>query len=150
MPADAKRTFFCPRCNEKLSFLDGTIIKMDGVLQAEKFSVRTPFYFPARLGQYGAIVSGSVVVKEGAKVEFHCINPTCDLNFTAAYNHDLAEIRMEDGEGRSFVVVFNKIYGKRSTFLVDPADKKLLEHFGEDAVLYAEAFERPLNYFGAV
>ncbi len=25
-----KRTFFCPHCGEKLSFLQGTVVKLDG------------------------------------------------------------------------------------------------------------------------
>jgi hypothetical protein len=130
--------------------LDGTIIKMDGVLECETFSVRTQFFFPSELGRYGAIIAGNVHVKEGAKVEFHCINPRCNTNFTATYNHELAEIRMQDGNGRSFVVVFNKIYGRRATFVVDPSDRKLVSSFGEHAESYAETFERPLNFFGAV
>ncbi len=150
MAGDQKRTFFCPSCNAKLSFLEGTIIKMDGVLKADKFSVRTQFYFPAKLGQYGVIIAGSLDVKEGAEVEFHCIKPTCNKNFTAAYNPELAEIRMVDEAGREFVVIFNKIYGKRSTFLVDPVDHKLLESHGDHAGDYSGTFDRPLNYFGAI
>jgi transcription elongation factor Elf1 len=145
-----KRTFFCPYCNEKLSFLDGTIVKMEGVLACETFSVRTQFFFPARLGQYGAIIAGNVQVREGAKVEFLCPAPGCRANFTAGYNHDLAEIRMVDESNREYVVVFNKIYGRRATFLVDRADKKLVDSYGEHADSYVETFERPLNYFGAV
>lgn len=145
-----KRTYFCPYCSEKLSFLEGTIIKMDGELDCETFSVRTQFFFHAELGQYGAIVAGNVHVKEGAKVEFHCVNPRCNTNFTATYNHDLAEIRMLDGGGRDYVVVFHKIYGRRATFVVDPGDRKLVSSHGEHADHYAETFERPLNFFGAV
>jgi len=150
MSTDAKRTFFCPHCNTKLSFLDGTIIKMDGVLKAEKFSARTQFYFHAALGQYGVIIAGSVEVQDGARVEFHCINPTCDKNFTAAYNQDLAEIRMVDKGGEKYVVVFNKIYGRRATFLVDPASHKMVEIHGEHADHYSDTFDRSLNYFGAI
>ena len=81
-----KRTFYCPYCHEKLSFLGGTIIKMDGVLHADTFTVRTQFFFPAEFGKYGVIISGPVEIREGTKVEFHCINPTCNKNYTAAYN----------------------------------------------------------------
>ena len=150
MANDKVRTFFCPYCNEKLSFLDGTIVKLEGVLSCETFSVRTQLFFPAKLGQYGAIIAGNVQVKEGAKVEFLCPAPACRANFTASYNHDLAEIRMVDESNREFVVVFNKIYGRRATFLVDRAEKKLVDTYGEHAGTYAETFERPLNYFGAV
>jgi hypothetical protein len=150
MNGEKVRTFFCPHCGEKLSFLDGTIIKMEGELACETFTVRTQFFFPAALGQYGAIIAGEVQVKEGAKVEFLCPNHRCNANFTAPYNHELAEIRMEDGNGRGYVVVFHKTYGRRATFLVDHEEQKLLDSYGEHAGTYAETFERPLNFFGAV
>jgi hypothetical protein len=145
-----KRMFFCPRCAEKLSFLNGTIVKLDGVLQAPTFSVRTQFFFPAELGHYGAIVAGAVEIREGAVVEFHCPNPRCNADFTAAYNHELAEIRMADENGRDYVVVFHKIYGRRATFVFDRAQKKLVDSFGEHAQSYRDALDRPLNFFGAV
>jgi len=146
----ARRVFYCPYCNEKLSFLDGSMIKMDGELGAETFSVRTQFFFPAALGQYGAIIAGNVQVKEGAKVELFCPAPRCAANFTAAYNHELAEIRMLDQSKREYVVVFHKTYGRRATFLVDRSASKLVDSFGEHADSYVETFERPLNFFGAV
>lgn len=145
-----KRTFYCPYCHEKLSFLDGTVIKMDGVLHAESFTVRTQFFFPAELGKYGIIVGGNVELREGTKVEFHCINPKCNKNFTAAYNHDLAEIRMVDGAGRDHVVVFNKVFGKKATFVLDLAEQTMVSSHGEHAVHYEDTFDRPMNFFGAV
>jgi hypothetical protein len=146
----SKKVFSCPRCGEKLSFLDGTVVKMDGVLRADHFTVRTSFYFSSRLGQYGTIVSGPVELREGARVEFCCPNPRCAADFTAAYDRDLAEIRMTDEDSREFVVVFNKVYGRRATFLVDFKERKLVESFGEHAGNHEAAFERPLNFFGAV
>ncbi len=145
-----KRTFYCPYCGEKLSFLEGTVIKMDGVLSCDTFTVRTQFYFPARLGQYGAVIPGGVEVREGAEVDFRCINPRCDRSFTTSFNQELAAIRAEDSAGREFVVAFNRTMGKTSTFLIDRADKSLVEHHGDDAESYAEEFERPLNFFGAI
>ena len=123
---------------------------MDGVLSCDAFTVRTPFYFPARLGQYGAVISGNVEVREGAVVDFHCINPRCDRSFTTQFNSELSAIRAHDSAGREFVVAFNRTMGKRSTFLIDRADKSLVEHHGDDAETYAKEFERPLNFFGAV
>jgi hypothetical protein len=150
MPSSpGKKTFYCPYCGEKLSFLDGSIVKMEGFLESPTFCVRTQFFFPAELGRYGAIVAGPVDIREGAKVEFCCPDPRCAKSFTAGYNHDLAEIRMVDESGREFVVVFHKTYGRRATFLVDRQARKLLDTFGEHAATYAGTFERALNYFGA-
>jgi hypothetical protein len=146
---EPKKTFYCPHCGQKLSFLDGTMVKMEGLLESPTFTVRTQFFIPAELGRYGAIVAGNVELREGARVEFFCINARCAQNFTALYNPELAEIRMVDETGRDYVVVFNKIFGRRATFLVDRKARQLLGSFGEHAAAYAQTFERPLNYFGA-
>lgn len=144
----AKKTFLCPRCREKLSFLDGTMVKLIGTLAAETFTARTQFFLPAELGRYGAIVAGDVTIREGAKVEFSCPNSRCGAGFTAAYDSNLAEILMVDAAGAEFVVVFHKIYGRRATFVVDQRARKLVGSFGEDAPGYSATFERPLNFFG--
>lgn len=146
---EPKKTFYCPHCGQKLSFLDGTMVKMEGLLEAPTFTVRTQFFIPAELGRYGAIVAGNVELREGARVEFFCINARCAANFTALYNPELAEIRMVDETGRDYVVVFNKVFGRRATFLVDRKARQVLGSFGEHAAAYAQTFERPLNYFGA-
>jgi hypothetical protein len=147
---NGKHTYFCPHCGEKLSFLDGTIVKMDGVLESESFTVRTQFFLPARLGHYGAIVAGNVKIEEGTKVEFHCFNPACNASFTSTYDDDLAEVRMVDADGQEYVVVFNRIFGNRCTFVVNWSESKLVNSFGEHADDYLDTFERPLNFFGAV
>jgi hypothetical protein len=147
--SEPKKTFYCPQCGQKLSFLDGSVVKLEGTLEAPTFTVRTQFFIPAELGRYGAIVGGNVELREGARVEFFCINARCAANFTALYNPDLAEIRMVDEHGHDFVVVFNKVYGRRATFLVDRKARTVLGRYGEHAAAYAQTFERPLNYFGA-
>lgn len=144
-----KLTFYCPYCGQKLSFLEGTVIKMVGRLHAETFSCKTMFYFPAQLGQYGAIVGEGVNLRDGARVEFECINGACRKNFTATYDQNLAEIKMVDPAGNEYVVVFNKIFGRRSTFLIDFKTQKVLESYGDHAPEYLREFDKPTNYFGA-
>lgn len=148
--SNGKQTFYCPHCGEKLSILDGTIVKLNGELKNGKFSVRTPVYLPARLGHYGAIIAGEIKLSEGAKVEFYCPNPNCNANFTSGYNDDLAELRMVDGNGKDFIVVFNKIFGHQSTFLLDSRESQLVSVYGDHAGQYRDAFSRRLNFFGAV
>lgn len=149
MSEEGKQKFYCPFCDQKLSFLDGTIIKMVGRLHAETFSCKAMFYIPAELGQYGAIVGEGVRLREGARVEFECINGACKENFTTAYDDNLAEIKMTDAEGRDYVVVFNKIYGRRSTFLIDLKKRSLLKSYGEHSEEFAPDFDKPLNFFGS-
>ena len=133
MEPQGKQTFYCPHCRQKLSFLDGTIVKMVGRLNATTFSCKTMMYYPGRLGQYGVIVGEGVRIYEGAKIELECINTACKQNFSAPYNDDLAEILMEDEKGNEFKVVFNKIYGKGSTFVLDMQAKKVTKLFMTDS-----------------
>lgn len=149
-PEPGTRTFYCPECGERLSSRAGDQIRVDGVLQAEHFSLRTRFSFPAELGKYGAAIEGEVTLREGARVEFFCPNRECDRDFTAAYNHELAEIRMVNGDGKDYLVVFNKVYGRQATFVVDIAEHEMVGRFGDHADSLKDTFERPLNFFGAV
>ena len=145
---EGKLTFQCPYCGQKLSFLGGNIIKLVGRLHADTFSCKVMIYIPAELGQYGAIVGEGVRLNEGAVVEFECVNGACKKNFTTAYDENLAEIKMIDGAGKEFAVVFNKTYGRRCTFLVDFKQQELLQAFGEHAADHELDFGKPLNFFG--
>lgn len=144
----AKPRFQCPRCGQKLSFLDGTLIKMVCRLHAESFSCKTMVYIPAKLGQYGAIVGEGVRLREGANLELECVNGACKANFTTAHDPTLAEITMIDTDGHEYEVYFNKVYGQRSTFLVDRRNKSLVESYGEHAAEYVRGFDKPLNFMG--
>jgi hypothetical protein len=149
MEPQGKMTFYCPYCGQKLSFLEGTLIKMVGRLHATTFSCKTMFYFSAQLGQYGCIVGEGVRVYDGAKVEYECINTACKKNFTSPHNDELAEISATDEDFKEFKVVFNKVFGKRSTFLLDMAQSKLVESFGVDKDDYiSDPEERRRNFFG--
>ncbi len=144
-----KLTFRCPYCDQKLSFLDGTVVKLVGRLHAEHFSCKTMFYIPAVLGQYGAIVGEGVRLEEGVKVDFECVNGACKRSLNAAYDDNLAELKMADAEGNEFAVVFNRIYGKRSTFIIDVKNTDVVESYGEHATDYFMTFEKKLNFFGS-
>ncbi len=149
MEPQGKLTFFCPKCQQKLSFLEGTVIKMIGRLHAPTFSCQTYIYVPAKLGQHGAIIGEGVSLEEGAMVELECINAACAHNFTTPYNAELAEIAMVDAGETPFKVVFNKVWGKHTTFVLDMRSKTVIQHFGEDAEgFFASEEERGRNFFG--
>ncbi|MFH2010456.1 MAG: hypothetical protein ABI333_27905 [bacterium] len=149
MEPQGKMTFTCPHCGQKLSFLDGSLIKMVGRLHSTTFSCKTMFYFSATLGQHGCIVGEGVRVYDGAKVEYECINHKCGANLTAPYNDELAEIACEDEAGNWFKVVFNKIFGKDSTFVLDMQQQKVTASYGgaKDAI-FTDIHERRRNFFG--
>ena len=50
---------------------------MLGNLTCDKFEIYTMFYIPGTLGQYDALVEGRVILKDGVRVDFLCINPKC-------------------------------------------------------------------------
>ena len=133
MTPQGKLTFFCPVCREKLSFLDGTIIKLRGRLHATTFSCDTMFYFAAALGTHGCIVGEGVKVFPGARIEFECANPACRHNFTTEKNAELAEIACTDESGVDFKVAFSKVFGKDATFVLDVQRKELVQTFGGSA-----------------
>ena len=149
MKPEGKLTFRCPYCSQKLSFLDGSIVKLTGRLRADTFSCKTLFYIPAMLGEYGAIVGEGVRIQEGAKVDFECINGACKRSLTSSYDDNLAELRMVDEAGREFAVAFNRIYGRRSTYLIDIKSTEVVESYGEHAEEFALTFSKKLNFFGA-
>ncbi len=142
------KQFYCPYCNEKLSHLEDSIIKMKGVLECETFSCEADVILPSTLGHYSAMTDEWITMRDGAKVDFHCTNPRCNRSFTAPYDDDLAEIKMIDEENHEFIVVFNRIYGQHSTFVVDYKKKKLENSFGEDKKRYLHDFDEPVNFFG--
>ncbi len=143
------KQFYCPYCNERLSHFEGTVIKMRGVLACDTFECVANFYLPGAIGEYGHIADDHVKLKDGAKVEFRCPNSKCDRSFTTHYDDDLAEIKMIDDDGHEYVVVFNRIYGIHSTFVVDYKKKRLEGSYGEDKEIYLRDFEKPVNFFGA-
>ena len=149
MEPKGKKTFYCPFCGQKLSFLNGTVIKMVGRMHATTFSCKTMLYVNANLGEYGIIVGEGVRVYDGAKIELECINSGCKKNFTTSYNDELAQILMKDSAGNEFRVVFNKIFGKRATFVLDMEAHKVVESFGDAAdEMFKDRAERGRNFFG--
>ena len=78
-----------------------------------------------------------------------CINALCKQNLTAPYNDDLAELRGVDEAGDEFKVVFSKIFGKDSTFVLDMQAKKVTASYGEDKdAIFTDINERRRNFFG--
>lgn len=142
------KNFYCPYCHAKLSHFEGTLIKMKGVLSSETFECSGYFYLPGAVGKYGSIVDEHIKLRDGAKVDFRCPNPRCDLSFTTHYDDDLAEIKMIDDDGHEYAVVFNRIFGVHSTFVVDYKKKKVESSYGEDRETYSRDFDKAVNFFG--
>ncbi len=146
-PSGAYNAFFCPHCSTELNPGNGPIIRMKGRLDAPAFSVTTDVFLPSGLGVYGRLTATGVDLREGAKIEFSC--PQCNQPFSDSKQEDLAQVHMRDDQQNVYIVGFNKCYGKRSTFVIDPNEKKVAREFGEDAGSYREDLDKKLNFFGA-
>ena len=139
--------FMCPHCNAQLNPGNSPIIKMRGRLDAPTFAVTTDVFLPAGLGVYGRLTATGVTLHEGAKIQFAC--PDCGESFSESDDDELAAVRMVDDQDKSFMVSFNKNYGKRSTFVVDTAGRNVELQFGDDADEYLETMDKDLNWFGS-
>ena len=141
--------FVCPHCEVDLNPGNGPIIKMRGRLDSPRFTVHTEVFLPSGLGVYGRLTATAVELREGAKIQFSC--PSCGEPFSRSEADDLAHVRMFASEGHSFLVKFNKNYGKRSTFVIDAQGGNLEREFGEDAEDYRHSIDvdKDLNFFGS-
>ena len=142
--------FVCPHCEADLNPGNGPIIKMRGRLDAAAFSVSTDVFLPSRLGVYGRLTATAVELREGAKIQFSC--PSCAEPFSRSDADDLAHVQMFDADGQSYMVKFNKNFGKRSTFVIDPKEQRLEREFGADADAYRDSIDiddKDLNFFGS-
>jgi predicted RNA-binding Zn-ribbon protein involved in translation (DUF1610 family) len=140
------RQFVCPACGAILNQELPGLIRMTAVLRGPCFSVRFPVDIPAELGVYGAAYDPRVALEEGCRVEFDC--PSCGKDFTTAYSTDWAELMMVEG-GHEYVVVFNRTYGERSSFLFDYSTKRLVGTYGNASQDYVAQFGKDINFFGS-
>ena len=140
------RQFICPTCNAILNQDEEETIRFLGVLRGHSFTLSTTVDLSAELGVYGAQIDKDLVMEDGCKVDFLC--PQCGRDLTASYSADLAEIKMVEA-GHEYVVVFSKVYGERTSFVVDFSTKRLVASYGEDAAGYVEQFGKNLNFFGS-
>ena len=139
--------FLCPFCRKVLSHLDHTIVQLEGRLSCETFAVTTTFSLSATLGAYGAIPADAVELKPGAWVDFLC--PHCERSFTSRHNDRLSVIHMIDGTGREMAVLFDRVHGEHSSFVVDMARCELIGAYGEHSGLFRDELSRTLNFFGS-
>lgn len=139
--------FICPSCRKVLSHLEHTVVQMKGRLSCETFSLVTMFSLSATLGSYGAITADEVELRPGAKIEFFC--PHCEASFNSRYNDRLSVIHMLDPQGREMAVVFDRVYGEHSSFVIDVARGELVGSFGEHSELFRDELSKSLNYFGS-
>lgn len=138
------KRFYCPYCNDELTALAGAAFKLKGILTSDFFECTSNFYLPSNPGQFGAILDDHVSLKEGAKVNFCCPNDQCHKSFTTKYDQDLSQVKMID-DGIEYAAIFNRIYGKHATFIIDFQEKSLRESYGGDKLEYIHEFDHEID-----
>lgn len=139
--------YFCPHCDAELNPGAGPIVRLRGGLDGPCFHVTVDVFLPAALGVYGRVAGEHVRLEDGALVQLAC--PACGSSLSSREDDDLAQIRMLDGEGRTFAVSFNKRYGRRSTFVLDAETRLVDREFGADVEAFRPELNRRVNFFGA-
>jgi hypothetical protein len=139
------RRFYCPYCNEDLTVLSGSAFKLKGILSSNFFDCSSLFYLPSTPGHFGALFDEQITIKEGARVNFCCPNDQCGRSFTTKYDHDLSQIKMLDENSEESVAIFNRIFGKHATFIVDYQKKSLRASYGEDKLEYIHEFDSEID-----
>lgn len=134
MTTPPQEHYVCPFCRKALLNEDGLLVRLNGWLHAPLFSCKTSFALPATPGEYGSIIGEGVQLREGARVEFECPHADCRHGFASKQHGDLAAISLLRGE-HEFTLLFNKVHGCQSTFVLNQHDK-VLESYGEHINLY--------------
>ena len=141
-----REEFLCPRCRTSLMNSDGTMVRMKGRLDCDRFSVSFPIELPAQLGVYGATMPEGIALRDGAEVQFSC--PHCGADFTVPDAPHHAAILMHDSEGSTKVVVFNKLYGEHTSFVFDLDTRALIAAYGEHQGRWMDEVRKDINFFG--
>jgi hypothetical protein len=142
----ADQQYLCPSCAEVLNAERQEMIQLRGVLRGPAFEVAIPIGVPSELGVYGVEVDEGVTLNEGCRVELFC--PHCEHDLTTSYDSGWAELKMVEGD-HEYVVVFNKVYGERSSLLFDFGTRKLVATYGDATEDYVAAFGKNINFFGS-
>ena len=140
------QVFLCPACNAELNDTAPDTIRMNGVLRGLRFEVCFEFGIPAALGVYDATFDERLKMEEGCVVDFVC--PHCGQSFSTGSTGHLAAIKLLD-QGQQYVIVFNRVLGERSSFVLDHETKRLVASYGDDADAYVEELGKNVNFFGS-
>ncbi len=128
-----ERTYYCPKCKATLNpNVKIILVLVNGPRRGLMLANQQP-------GNYEAILTDDLGVKEGDIVDFHC--PVCMADLRADVDPNLAKIYFRDPDGTKGRVNFSRRFGEQATFLVT---KEKIQSYGDNAEAYNN-----LNFFGA-
>jgi hypothetical protein len=128
-----KRTYSCPQCRAVLN----PNVKI--IVAAYRRDKRGLVLLSPQPGNYQAIISGDLPLKQGDLVEFHC--PVCSYLLTTSHDENLAGLDFRFSTGLEGKVYFSRRYGEHATYFVAADD---VRSYGEH-----KADQGGVNFFGA-
>jgi hypothetical protein len=128
-----KRVYFCPQCRAILN----PNVKV--ILAAYRQDKRGLVLLSPQPGNYQAIITEDLPLRQGDLVEFHC--PVCSHLLTASHDENLAGMDFRFSTGLEGKVYFSRRYGEHATYFVANDD---VRSYGEHV-----AEQGGVNFFGA-
>jgi hypothetical protein len=128
-----KRLYFCPQCSATLN----PNVKI--ILSAFRHDKRGLVLLSPQPGNYKAIITDDLPLKQGDLVEFHC--PVCSGLLTASHDENLAGLEFRFSTGLEGKVYFSRRYGEHATYFIANDD---IRSYGEH-----QADSGGPNFFGA-
>lgn len=119
--------YYCPYCRAHLNPSEDHVI-----LLADSKYGKGIFVFDHEPGNYDLILPEGIEVEKGQHWDFYC--PVCNKNLQSEENENIAKVHMKDPQGSDHMVMFSRIAGEQSTFLVRGDGVK---EYGADCINYA-------------
>lgn len=121
--------FLCPKCRNALN-VDRHVVfiveKSDGA--------KGILLLSAEVGDYTIHKNPSIDIEEGERLEFYC--PICHARLNVHYHPNLVRVVMIDEKGTESQVLFSRIAGQNSTYIISDGEVK---PFGFEASAYLDA-----------
>lgn len=121
--------FLCPKCNNPLN-VDKHVVfateRTDGL--------RGLLLLSSELGNYSIQTNPEYFIEEGERLEIYC--PLCQARLNVHYHSNLARVNMRDENGVISQVIFSRIVGEKSTYIIQ--DGKV-EPIGFQSSIYLDA-----------
>jgi len=123
-----KSDYLCPACRNILNVGENVVFHAKASHRREGILM-----FHPQPGNYTVIKHPSFDYEEGEKVSFYC--PYCNTELTSERNKNLVRIIIRDETNREYELLFSRVAGEKSTFVV-MGEK--VEPYGPDAEKYLE------------
>jgi len=126
-----KSNFLCPKCKGHLNAGGYVIFSTKNKRKQRGLVLLSP-----KVGSYSVKYHESYGFEKGEAIDFAC--PICSKSLHAKENSENVSIIMVDENGTEYKVLFSRIFGNQSTYVLSNDD---VEVFGDDAVEFDDLLE---------